>query len=390
MDLNKLLNTIDTLKDEYLQFWMEVVNCESPTENKAGVDACSKLFIDRAKARGWHIDIQKQAVSGDAVCITLNPDAKGKPFCLSAHLDTVHPIGCFGTPTTRIEGDKIIGPGVADCKGGAITAFLAMVALDTCGFDKRPVKLILQSDEENSSRTSNKTTIDYMLMQAKDCVAFLNLESNKGYDNACIGRKGIAKYKIEVTGKAAHASICLTGISAIREAAMKIIELEKEQDPDGITINCGIISGGSAENTVPEHCMFTVDTRFANEEQMKKVDAFVHKIANTAYVEGTSAKATLLSSRIAWPVKAENENLVHKLNEIWQTCDLPLCEPATSFGGSDAAYTSAANIPTLDNLGICGGNIHTLNEFADINSMVVFAKRLATAAAELADDAFEN
>lgn len=390
MDLNKIVEKTSELKAEYLQFWEEVVRRESPTDFKAGVDACSNMFIQKANERGWQVDIQKQPVSGDAVCITLNPDAPGKPICFSAHLDTVHPVGCFGTPTVRIEGDKLYGPGVADCKGGAVSALMAIDALDACGFTQRPVKLILQSDEENSSRFSNKTTIDYMVAQAKDSIAFLNLESSSRYDIACVGTKGIAKYKIEITGKAAHASVCIEGVSAIREAAMKIIELEKEQDPEGITVNCGIISGGSAENTVPEHCMITVDTRFANEEQMKEVDKRVRKIAETSYVEGTNATVTLLSSRIAMPVKAENLELLRALNAVWETCGLPVCEPKVFKGGSDAAYTSAADIPTVDFLGICGNNIHTLSEFAYIDSLPVYAARLAVAAAALPDTFNEN
>ena len=200
------------------------------------------------------------------------------------------------------------------------------------------------------------------------------------------GRKGIAKYKIEITGKACHASVCTEGISAIREAAMKIIELEKHQDAEGITINCGIISGGSAENTVPEHCMFTVDTRFANDAQMKEVDAIVRKIAATSYLEGTTATATLLSSRISMPIKDKNVALVHALNAVWEKYNLPTCEPVVRFGGSDVAYISAANIPAADNLGICGGGIHTLDEFAYIESLPIFAARLATAAAGLTEE----
>ncbi len=390
MDFEKIVAKVEALKEEYLQFWIDTVNCESPTDFKSGVDACSKLFIDKAVARGWTVDVQKQPVSGDAVCITLNPDAKGKPFCLSAHLDTVHPLGSFGTPAAHIEGDKLIGPGVTDCKGGAVTAFMAMHALDECGFQDRPVKLILQSDEENSSRTSNKTTIYYMIEQAKGCVAFLNLEGNKRYDNACVARKGIAKYKIEITGKACHASVCTEGISAIREAAMKIIALEKNQDPDGITMSCGIISGGSAENTVPEHCTFTVDTRFANDTQMKEVDSIVRKITETSFVEGTSATASLLSSRISMPVKDTNVALVQALNTYWREAKLPVCEPVMRFGGSDVAYISAAGIPTADNLGIRGGGIHTLEEFAYIESLPIFAARLAVAAAALPDTFNEN
>lgn len=194
---------------------------------------------------------------------------------------------------------------------------MAMDALEKCGFNKRPVKLILQSDEENGSRNSNKTTVEYMYEKAKGCVAFLNTESYMG--GLVITRKGIRKYKFEITGKAAHASSCDEGISAICEAAQKIIRLEKYKDRNSITCNCGLINGGVAENTVPEKCIFTADFRFNNEEQRKEVDKIVKKIAETSFVEGTTCSVTLASFRCAMYESEENLKLFQKIKKYIKT-----------------------------------------------------------------------
>ena len=123
----------------------------------------------------------------------MNSEIKERPIVFSAHMDTVHPIGLFGNPPVKIEGDRMVGPGVLDCKGGIASSFLAMRALYECGFKGRPVKLILQSDEEVSSSSSNKTTVEFMAEKSKDAVAFLNCEGyNEGY--ATIKRKGISKF----------------------------------------------------------------------------------------------------------------------------------------------------------------------------------------------------
>ena len=126
MDKQQLFNMVDELEADAIKAWVDVCNIESPTNHKAGVDACGNYFIEKAKDNGWQVEIHKEEVSGNAVCITMNPEAKGKPVVVSGHLDTVHPIGLFGNPPTHIENGKIYGPGVTDCKGGVVASFYAM------------------------------------------------------------------------------------------------------------------------------------------------------------------------------------------------------------------------------------------------------------------------
>lgn len=133
----------------------------------------------------------------------------------------------FGTPAVHKDEEKNYGPGVLDCKGGLVAAFMAMEVLKDAGFTKRPIMLLLQSDEEGGSKGSKKATIQYMCEKAKDSVGFINLE---GYVNGYItlARKGIVSYRFDVVGKEAHSSICAKeGTNAIIDAAHKMLELYK-------------------------------------------------------------------------------------------------------------------------------------------------------------------
>ncbi len=376
---SELFKRIDELEKEYIDFWVDICNIESPTEYKEGVDKCGQYIIDKAKNRGWKVDVQKQAVSGDAICITINPDAKGEPVCYSGHIDTVHAVGSFGENPVRIEGDTMYGPGVVDCKGGVAAAFCAMAALEDIGFKDRPVKLIVQSDEENGSRFSNKTTVDFMAKCAKGCVAFLNAERHTpGEATYC--RKGISKYRFEVTGKVMHASRCFKGASAIREAAYKIIELEKMKDKDGLTCNCGLINGGTAENTVPEKCIFTADIRFPDIDAMNEADKFVKEIAAKSFVEGTSCRVELASTRVAMPKSEKNLELLSKINKIFEENGIHTLDAVFGFGGSDAADMTTRGIPCLDSFGVEGEGSHKLTENAEISSLARCAKKLSAIA----------
>ena len=161
-ECTQLFNVIDELKEEFTQHWINIANIESPTLFKEGLDNVGKYFIDYAKKENWDIEVLELKNAGNSVCITMNKDAKNAPIVLSGHIDTVHPVGSFGTPAVKVDGDIIYGPGVTDCKGGTIAALCAMKALKTIGFTARPVKLILQTDEELSSTPSDRKTISFM------------------------------------------------------------------------------------------------------------------------------------------------------------------------------------------------------------------------------------
>ena len=285
MKCKHLFDKIDEKKARFLDILEEVCSIESPTDFKEGVDEVGKYFLDFAKKKGWETEVFHQDISGDVVSVTLNSKADGTPICVSGHMDTVHQAGSFGKVPVRRDEENMYGPGVMGCKGGIVAALMAMEALDECDFRNRPVHLLLQSDEENSSATSNKGTIKYICEKSKGAEAFLNLEGIKG-NTAVIKRKGIIRYLFTVHGKALHSSRCAEAANAVAEAAYKIIELEKMKNPDGLTCNCGVISGGTKANTDADKCSFYADIRFSTDAELIEAKKKSKEVSDNITVEG--------------------------------------------------------------------------------------------------------
>lgn len=377
MDFGMLFELIEAKKEEYLDFLKNVVEIESPTTYKNGVDAVGNYFIEKAKEHGWMTEIFEQKIVGNVVVITMNPDIDKDPVCLSGHIDTVYPLGYFGNPCVKLEENKLTGPGVADCKGGCVNAFWAMDALSQAGYKDRPVMLILQSDEETNGRDSNKATIKYILERSKNAVAFLNLEPCYSEKGVTLERRGIAKFDFAVKGKAAHASKCHLGASAIAEAASKILKLEEYKDVNGITCNCGTIKGGTVSNTVAEECVFTLDTRFKDTEQYEVVKKFVKKIAESRVINGTSCEVHEFGVRPPMPGSDKNYDLLKEVNEILKKAGLKELEVINSAGGSDAAYVTLAGIPVIDSIGVIGDKCHSSDEYILTDKFSLSTKRIA-------------
>ena len=318
--INKIFTQIDKLHSSYVDVWEDVCNIESPSNDKAAVDCVGEYFIRIAKRCNWDVEVFEHKTFGNVVCVTMNKNSDNPPVAISGHMDTVHPIGSFGSPAVKRDNEKIYGPGTMDCKGGIVAGFLAMEALDNCGFKNRPVMMLLQSNEEIGSGLNNKEPIQYICEKAKDAVAFLNLEGHEGYfeGKACLNRKGIAVFRFDIKGVATHASYCAReGANAIAEAAYKIIEIEKFKDDNGITCSCDIISGGTATNTVAGECSFKVDVRFSTFNEYEKIVETLQKIADTVYVTGCTCELVHTNLRPAMELKEQNINLLTKANALF-------------------------------------------------------------------------
>ena len=338
--------------------------------------------MEKAQSLGFKTEISKQKISGDAFAVIMNENVSAQPVCFSAHIDTVHPIGTFGYPPVKIIDGIIYGPGTTDCKGGAVAGLFAMHVLKEMGFNGRPVRLIIQTDEETSSKGSNKETIKFMAEKAKDAVAFINLEGLR--DGGIVTkRKGILRYEIKVTGKAVHASACADGASAVVQAAHIITELEGFKDKFGITANCGLVSGGTAANTVPESCRMEFDFRFANGEQYKEIKKAVEMICGKSFVEGTKTFVSVLSERVYMEETEQNLTLYERIEKILEQNGMKKLGKTFSGGGSDASDMTAKGIPTVDGLGVYGSKIHSKGEYAEISSLALSTKRLCVIALNL-------
>ena len=165
---NQVFSAIDRLNDSYINVWEDVCNIESPSNDKEGVDRVGAYFMEIAKKRNWQIEVLEHTKFGNVVCITMNAESSKRPVALSGHMDTVHPVGSFGSPAVKRDKEKLYGPGAMDCKGGIVAGFLAMEALSRGGFKDRPIMMLLQSNEEIGSGLNNKEPIQYICEKAKD------------------------------------------------------------------------------------------------------------------------------------------------------------------------------------------------------------------------------
>ena len=188
-------------------------------------------------------------------------------------------------------------------------------------------------------------------------------------------------FRSRVKGIAAHSSVCTKAANAVAEAAHKLLELEKMKDEKGLTCNCGVISGGTTPNTVAESCKFTVDIRFANAQQLKMAESEIKRVVDAVYVNGCSSEYEIISLRPAMELCERNIKLLESINRVNAEAGLEPLVAREEPSGSDAAYATLAGIPSIDNIGVVGGFIHSTKEYAELKSLVYSARQLAAVAA---------
>lgn len=380
--MNKVFDYIEKNKDKYLEFWIDICNAEGVAEDKNAMDAVADKIEEFARGLNVFVERVPFDTCGDFLIIDTLHTADEKGVCFLAHMDTVHKKGAFGYPPVKVENDRIVGPGVIDCKGGVPIALLTMMALIDSGYNKN-CRLLLTSDEEVSNRLGGEKEMDVIRRATEGFKAAFNCEVGREGE-AVVSRKGILRYRMDITGKAAHAGIdYFSGVSAIREAANKILALESKSQKGGITYNCGIISGGTMSNIVPEHCELTVDVRVSNSDELVIAKSVLEEIASKSFVEGTKTELTLISQRQPMLYNEDTKKLFLHLKNVSEKYGLGTLAPIESGGGSDSAYTQLAGVPSICAVGATGDFCHTVNEFAYISSLESRAKLLAAATIEM-------
>ena len=360
---------VDLLSPSYVALWDELCSLESPSDCKQALDQVVARIQELCRQKGYTVTEKKFENAGNFLHIDLAGELAQAPIVLMAHLDTVHKIGAFGTPPVKIEGDTIFGPGVVDCKGGAVEALLVLEALMESNLPHRPVRVLLTTDEEVGSRFSGPEGIDFIRENVAGAAAVFNCETGRR-NTLTVARKGIARLRIDITGKSAHAgNAYFDGASAIREAAHKILAIEGLSQPEHETYNCGVISGGTQANVVPAQCSITVDVRSLDENGLSNAIERVHTIAQRSFVPGTSASVSILSHRPPMAPTPQNKQLFETLKKIAEDNGLESFQPVCKGGGSDATYPTQLGIPTVCSCGVVGAGEHTLDEQALISSL---------------------
>ena len=163
-DVKALFCEIEKDESKYIKFWEDICNIETVSSDKDALDEMADFVAEYSKKEGFSVRRTAFEKCGDFLTIDMNEGAE-KGYVFLAHMDTVHVKGKFGYPPVKIEGNKMIGPGVIDCKGGIAIALLAMKSLKTLGYDKH-LRLILTSDEEVSNTLGGQKEFDFIKNEA--------------------------------------------------------------------------------------------------------------------------------------------------------------------------------------------------------------------------------
>lgn len=368
---------IDGHRDAMIDFWRQLVQIESGSANKAGVDAVAHRVQEELDTIGAHTEIHEMKRAGNMLVSVLNEDVPEAPVLLLGHMDTVFPDGTVAARPFTLRDGKAYGPGVLDMKGGVTIAVFAMKALKEAGWTKRPVRLVLAGDEETGHRDSD---CDQQIMeQARGAVAAFNCESGRLGNEVVVQRKGALTYRMDVTGIAAHAgNEPEKGRSAILEMAHKVIAIQNLTDwQQGTTYNVGVISGGTVANAVPDTASILIDVRYLKKEYVLNIEAKLQDVAHTTYVNGTKTSLTRLSCCIPMERMTETDGLLAKVQDAYASFGMPRPGGITVGGGSDSAYTVAAGVPTICAMGVEGSRHHSPEEYASVESLYARAKALA-------------
>lgn len=383
MEINKLFKCVEERAEEHKQLLKDIVNINSYTPDKADVDKVGAHIKAFAEQQGFHVQTVPFEKAGNGLLITWNEDAPLPPVVFTGHLDTVFPVGTFQEPLFREADGKYYGPGVTDMKGGLVTGLLTMCALKDAGYKERPIKFIMIGDEEMSEGLSGEAGKDFIRDNARGCAAAITLEAHTP-GKVTVGRKGSIRYKVYIKGYATHAgSRYAEGISAIKEAAHKILDIEAPSDQEQITYNCGMINGGTSPNTVPGEAMFTLYNRYWELAQRQEIRDHVEGIIAKSYIPGTSAAFDIVGERLPMDATLDNYALAAHIDAVSQQCGFGSVEPRKVSSGSDASYTTMAGAPSVCSMGPVGGCIHSPDEWMDADSLLKQAKLLAAVVAQL-------
>lgn len=346
----------------------EWIRCESPSNSPAGVAAMAERVRAQAAAAGLRTEVTPLGEEvGPLLYVGNRAPDDGRPgILILGHLDTVHPIGTLQENPCRIEDDRLYGPGVYDMKAGIYLALAALGGLAQAGTTRLPVDFLMVPDEETGSHAS-RPSIERYAARAKYALVCEPARPNGG---KCVtARKGTGMLRLGVKGRPAHAGMQHEkGRSAIREMAHQVLALEAMTDyPSGITVSVGTIAGGTVTNTVPAQCRCVVDFRVptmgAAETVLRRmrslcaigpdVELDIDVELNRPPMEKTPASAALLA----------------QVQSYAQQAGFALEDAPMTGGGSDANFTSAMGVPTLDGLGADGDGAHTLQEYVLVSTL---------------------
>ena len=373
-----------TQHDAMIDMLREMVDLDSGSMNKPGIDAVGGVVQRFLERHGVPVEVIPQGKHGDCLRAAVPFDGPagngGGTVMLMGHRDTVFPDGEAGRRPFTVTDGIARGPGVADMKAGLVMNCFVLTAFARFGGSPAPVIGLFTGDEEIGS-PEGRPVIE---AEARRARAVFNSEPGRPSGNVVTGRKGGVFMVMRVTGRAAHSGGNFQeGISAIGELAHKITAIHALTDLErGITLNVGLISGGQSVNTVAPWAEGQIDLRYVDPADHDDVMARIGEIVARSTVPGTKAELE---------IRGEFRPLVQspmarKLFDLYVggAAESGLQVAGEFTGGcADSGFTAGVGAPTICAVGPVGGRAHTPEEYLEVASLVPRAQACARAIARL-------
>lgn len=354
--------------EKYQQELAYLVNRDSGSRCVEGVNAVADWFAGRFRGLGWSMEtVEPQPGTYGKSFFAWNGDPEQLDLLIISHTDTVFPAGTASKQPFAVAGDRYSGAGVADMKAGCLMAWHALRQLHEAGRLTGSVGIIYNGEHELSCPTI-RPYLEKISQRAKVVVTTEPARA----DGSCVRqRKGILRYRVDFFGRSAHSGVePEKGHCAVTEMARLILFLKELEDRSrGISVNPGIVSGGSSVNAIPDRAECRLDIRVINLEDAHRMDAAVQARAAEPVDKDVQIRLEGGITRPPLVPTARSEEIIKGINRIARGYGIDL-QWSASGGGSDASYASAFGIPALCGLGPVGGGYHTENEYletADLN-----------------------
>lgn len=377
-----LLDAVQDRYDRYLSELEAMVNTDCGSYTPAGVNRIAdavEAYLAELGARVERTRGSDGPELGDLVIGRLEGD--GPRLLLIGHMDTVFDEGTAAARPFRVDGDRALGPGTSDMKGGLLAGLHALAALQAVGVHPS-CTFVANSDEEIGSPFS--TAHIRTLVPEHD--AALVLECARANGDIVSARKGIADLELTFHGRAAHAGVePEKGRSAILAAAHQVVALQQLNGQwPSVTLNAGVIHGGTRPNVVAAECRVQVDLRAATAAEFEDAMQRVRDMLAASPVEGVQGAIRTIAGHPPMEKSPATARLAALAIHLAGELGFDLRDTATG-GASDANTTAAAGLPTLDGLGPIGGDDHSADEWLDLGSVVPRTALLAALVASAAD-----
>ena len=370
-ELAALRASIERGYPAYLADLERLVNTDCGSYTKAGVDAIGRWTAERLRILGFVVTAHENDEDlGETVIGELRgTDPAGPTLLCIGHMDTVFDSGTVAERPFAIQGGIATGPGVTDMKSGLLTGLHAIAAVREVlgGLPFARLVFVANPDEEIGSPVSTPH-IRRLAREADACLVF---ECARENGDIVSSRKGTLDLVVTVTGRAAHAGVePEKGRSAVLEAARITLDLHALNGRwAGVTVNVGVIEGGTRPNVVAERCSLEVDVRAVTREGLEAVEAAIERVLVPQLVPDVTVESVQTGRH--WPMEKleRSGRLVDRAVSLADELGFELRDAVTG-GASDANTTAGMGVPTLDGLGPIGGMDHSPQEYLEVASIV--------------------